>query len=257
MTVATFPFGAPVRDLAMGTPLREVSTVVIGAYPSAVQVEWTPPRGLGRRVPALPVDNEPYPFWDGSGMDHFVERWRSEWFRPEWGTVRPSRLNGSSGRRLHTRWLAPLGVAVDDYFVTDCLPTSMMSDGVEGVVTGEGVYAALAEELGLPAVDMRQHPSENAIVAGAESQHDRLRRQVEASGASTIVTLGNAAARVVAAMSGQAGGALDETTYEEPRLATIGDRNLTWHALVHPAVRAPWVERHDQWILGRRTEPAA
>ncbi|HMM96297.1 hypothetical protein [Phycicoccus sp.] len=256
MTVGTFPFGAPVRDLAMGVPLREVSTIVVGAYPSAVHVEWTPPEGRARRVVALPVDNEPYPFWDGSGMDHFVERWRSEYFRAEWGSVRPSRLNGSSGRQLHARWLAPLGLAPDDYFVTDCLPTSMMSHGVEGVVTGEGVYAVLAEVLGLPTVDMEPHPSENAIVRAAEGQHDRLRRQVEASGASTIVTLGNAAARVVAALSGQRGGALDGAGYETPRSATIGGRTLVWHALVHPAVRAPWVERHDSWVRARTKETA-
>ncbi|QKE84409.1 hypothetical protein [Arthrobacter sp. NEB 688] len=250
MTVGTFPFGAPVRDLAMGTPLREVSTIVVGAYPSAVHVEWTPPQGMGRRVAALPVDNEPYPFWDGSGMDHFVERWRGEWFRPEWGTVRPSRLNGSSGRVLHARWLARLRVEPDDYFVTDCLPTSMKSTGVATAV--EKVSAPLAGRHRLPPVVMQEHPSENAIVTAAVDHHERLRRQVEASGASIVVTLGNAAARVVAALSGQPDGALDDATYEKPRSAIIGARTLTWHALVHPAVRAPWVERHDQWVVGQR-----
>ncbi len=249
--MGTFPFGAPVRDLAMGMPLRRVSAVVIGAYPSAVHVEWTPPKGLGRRVAALPVDNEPYPFWDGAGMDHFVERWRAEYFRPEWGSVRPSRLNGSSGRTLHARWLAPLAIAFDDYFVTDCLTTAMMSTGVQKVVTGDGVYATLTGPLAMPAADLALHPSEDEIVSLAEAEHDRLRDQVAASGATTVVTLGNAAARVVAALSGHPDGRLEPGTYDVPRTASIGGRSVTWHALVHPAVRAPWVERHDSWLTSR------
>ncbi len=254
--MGTFPFGAPVRELAVASPLRRVSTFVLGAYPSAVHVEWTPPDGLGRRVAALPVDNEPYPFWDGSGMDHFVERWREQWFRPEWGTVRPSPLNGSSGRTLHARWLAPLGVAADDYFVTDCLPTSMMSTGVEKVVDEKGVYGALVDRLGLPTVAMARHPSENAIVTQAVEHHERIREQVTVSGATRIVTLGNAAARVLAAATGETGGALAADSYVHARRVVIDGRELEWHALVHPAVRAPWVERHDQWVAFHEKETA-
>jgi hypothetical protein len=243
-----FPFGAPVHELSTAAPLREVSTFVLGAYPSAVHVEWTPPDRLERRVVALPVDNEPYPFWDGSGMDHFVERWRAQWFRPAWGSVRPSSLNGSSGRTLHARWLAPLGVAVDDYFVTDCLPTSMMSTGVAKVLSPEGVYGKLVERLGLPPAAMAPHPSENTIVTQAVDHHERIRGQIAASGARRIVTLGNAAARVLAAAAGGTGGALTESTYLVPRRLVVNGREIEWHALVHPAVRAPWVERHDQWV---------
>ena len=248
MTAGTFPFGAPVRELALGMPLRAVSTFVLGAYPSAVHVEWTPPRGLGRRVAALPVDNEPYPFWDGSGMDHFVERWRHEFFRSEWGAVHPARLNGSSGRALYERWLAPLGVPLDDYFVTDCLPTSMMSTGVANVVKG-GVYADLIVELGLPQVSMAAHPSENDIVKSATQHVDRISAQLAASGARRVVTLGNAAARVMQSVGGPGtGGVLRAETYLQTRRVRLQDREIEWHALVHPAVRAPWIERHDEWI---------
>lgn len=250
--MGTFPFGAPVDELAVGLPTREVSTFVLGAYPSAVHVEWTPPAGMGRRVVALPVDNEPYPFWDGAGMDHFVERWRQRWFRPEWGTVRAATLNGPSGRSLHSRWLAPLGVAVDDYFVTDCLPTSMMSTGVKKAL--DTVYSPLSDRLGLPEVSMDTHPSENDIVGSAVAQHERIRAQVVASRAERIVTLGNAAARVLAAVGGEPGGALTSDGYLTARRVVIDGRDLEWHALVHPAVRAPWVERHDQWVATRQRE---
>ena len=246
--MGTFPFGAPVNDLAMGLPRRRVRAFVLGAYPSAVHVEWTPPPGLGKRVAALPVDNEPYPFWDGSGMDHFVERWRSDHFDASWGSVKPSTMNGSSGRVLHQRWLRPLGVDPMDYFVTDCLPTSMLSTGVAKQVTGDGVYASLVTALGLPEVDMKPHPSEGDIVRQAALQHERIREQILASGAEILVTLGNAAARVVQQITGHAEGVLTEGTYRQARAIRIDRRSLTWHALVHPAVRPPWDARHDAWI---------
>ncbi|WP_345204001.1 hypothetical protein [Fodinibacter luteus] len=224
---------------------------VLGAYPSALHVEWTPPPPLGRRIAALPVDNEPYPFWDGLGMDHFVERWRSEHFDPSWGRVRPSMMNGTSGRALHERWLKPLGVDPMDYFVTDCLPTSMLSTGVAKRVTGDGVYASLIDTLGLPKVDMQPHPSEGDIVRRAALHHGRIREQILASGAEILVTLGNAAARVVQQMTGHPEGVLTEKTYRQARAIRIEGRSLTWHALVHPAVRPPWDERHDAWIAIR------
>lgn len=250
----TFPFGAPVNSLATGLPAREVTAFVLGAYPSALHVEWRAPDG--RRVAALPVDNEPYPFWDGSGMDEFFDRWRAQYFRQEWGSVSPSRMNGSSGRKLYDEWIAPLGIDRGDYFVTDCLDTAMMSTGVERRITAAGgdeaTYHLLVEELGLTAVQMPRHPSENEIVELAREHHDRLRRQVEASAADAIITLGNAAARVVAAIGGQSEGALVRETYQDVRSATIGGRVLEWHALVHPAVRPPWTATHRAWRESRR-----
>lgn len=247
----TFPFGAPVRELAVAPPVREVGAFVLGAYPSAVHVEWMPPSGLGRRVRALPVDNEPYPFWDGSGMDHFVERWRTEHFRPEWGEVRPTSFNGSSGREIQSRWLAPLDIAPDQAFITDCLDTSMMSNGVESALNA--VYRPLGDRLGLPDVDMKPHPSESAIVRDA--QRERLARQIAASDARTVVTLGNAAARVVAEMSGHRGGQLVAETYLATRTAVIEGREIEWHALIHPASGPGWQRRHDEWVTHHRRHP--
>lgn len=59
-----FFFGQPVlprRAVADGQ--RDV--FVLGAYPSALHVEWTPP-SPHRPVRALAVDNEPEPFWNGA-----------------------------------------------------------------------------------------------------------------------------------------------------------------------------------------------
>jgi hypothetical protein len=230
-------------------PEREVSTFVLGAYPSALHVSWRAPNG--QRVSALPVDNEPYPFWDGADKGALFERWRAEWFRREWGTVTASTMNGSSGWKLYDRWIAPLGIERGDYFVTDCLDTAMMSTGVERRVSAAGgeqaTYNRLVEELGLPPVEMPRHPSENEIVSLAREHHPRLRRQLEASNATTLITLGNAAARVITALGGEPGGKLTHNAYQGVRHLTIGSRTLKWHALVHPAVRPPWTDTHEAW----------
>jgi hypothetical protein len=60
-----FPFGAPVASMAV-EPKDKSPVFVLGAYPSALHVRWTPPAGAGHKpVQALAVDNEPWPFWDG------------------------------------------------------------------------------------------------------------------------------------------------------------------------------------------------
>jgi hypothetical protein len=72
--VAQFPFGAPVLACGTEMPTRQFPVLVLGAYPSALHVRWVPPEGYGRAVAALPVDNEPTPFWDGqqpSAQDQF------------------------------------------------------------------------------------------------------------------------------------------------------------------------------------------
>lgn len=249
----TFPFGAPVHRLAVSAPRSRVSAVVLGAYPSAFHVSWKTPDG--RRVAALPVDNEPVPFWDGSEAEELFEQWKDKYFKPMWGSATPSAMNGSSGRKLYEQWIAPLGITREDYFVTDCLDTAMMSTGVERRVTASGgndaTYHRLIEALGLPRVDLPRHPSEGEIVAQARENHERLGGQLAASGATTLITLGNAAARVVAELGGQPGGALERDSYQEVRSIDVGGRVYAWHALVHPAVRPPWTETHRAWVEAR------
>lgn len=84
----TFPFGAPVVSLGVELPTQRVGAFVLGAYPSAVHAEWRTP--AGDRVTALPVANEPVPFWDGSGKEEQFETWPARYSKPKWGSVSPS-----------------------------------------------------------------------------------------------------------------------------------------------------------------------
>lgn len=247
--MGTFPFGAPVLPCATEVPTRCYPVVVVGAYPSALHVRWHPPVGFGRAVVALPVDNEPIPFWDGTSAEGLIEDWRSRFFDPDWGSVRaPVGLNGSSGRDLERGWLCPLGYDRGEAFITDCLPTARISNGVKRRLVDR--YDPVARARAAPPVQMDPHPSESAIVAEALNDHaDRLAAQLVGAGPDLIVTLGNAAARVIAALGGQTEreAVLTPGTYGQERCVVLGGQSMRWQALVHPATPRSWAGRHAAW----------
>ena len=76
--VGRFPFGAPVLPCGVELP-EPCDGFVLGAYPSAVHVRWTPPKTTGLKpISALAIDNEPTVFWDGSDAEDRVERWKAQ-----------------------------------------------------------------------------------------------------------------------------------------------------------------------------------
>lgn len=247
-----FPFGAPVRPCGDGQP-EPTDAFVLGAYPSAIHVRWVPPRASGRRpISALAVDNEPTVFWDGTDADQRVDVWRKKYFDPSWGEVSTARLNGPSGSWLRSNILDPLRAAgADSHFITDCLTTYRLSGGA--LARLNDTYEPFARETrGLPSADLLSHPSEAQIVREAlKCQSERLTEQIAAARPRVLVTLGNAASRVIASL-GQTGktGKIAAEKYGEPSNADIAGAQLTWIALVHPATPAVWQERHREWIAG-------
>jgi uracil-DNA glycosylase len=249
--VGQFPFGAPVLPRGIQLPDRPYPVVVLGAYPSALHVRWTPPAGYGPAVAAFPVDNEPTPFWDGDPEEtqRLFEGWRKDWFNPAWGTVTPATLNGPSGRDLAARWLQPLSYTREQAFITDCLPTARASVGVATRLADR--YAPVVTALGAPPAILGPHPSENDIVTEAAAEHaDRLTSQLAAADPELVVTLGNAAARVLARLGGQPDkeAVLDAETYGRERQVVIAGRSIRWQALVHPATPRVWADRHLAWV---------
>ncbi|WP_148232251.1 uracil-DNA glycosylase family protein [Janibacter sp. HTCC2649] len=248
-----FPFGAPVRPRGLAIPATPKPVFVLGAYPSAFHVRWVPPEPW-RPVPAIPVDNEPAVFWDGEAPDpaELFERWATTYFNDSWGQVTPSRLNGSSGAKLAERWLAPVSFSRADAFITDCLPLSRASVGVAKRLAD--AYAPFAVATSAPKASLLAHPSENEIVHEALDQHaERIRAQIDAAQPQAIITLGNAAARVLAALNGASGrsGVLNAETYGQPRPLAGVAPGARWHALIHPAAPAFWQSRHDEFLSAR------
>lgn len=251
--IALFPFGRPLeaRKPSSSAPCR---LFLLGAYPSALHVEWTPPAPF-QRVAALAVDNEPQPFWTGKDEEAQIEAWKQKvgWL-DAWGAVGPAGpLNGSSGVWLDQKVLKPLGASRAETWMTDCLDTYRFSRGQEEVVTGK--FEPFATKLGLPwkGVPPRlRHPEEDQIVTETRDLHlKRLMTELRTAQPAIVVTLGNAALRVFASLA-----ALSEPEALEPKKeygtplpATIAGRQVTWIPLVHPGQRSKeWQAVHARWV---------
>jgi hypothetical protein len=250
---------------------------VLGVYPSALHVRWTPPawaehiEGVAP-IGALAVDDEPTVFWDGRSPSEaeLVERWmRHVGFRPgdapgDWGHVRPAG-NGTSGRPVAERVLRPLGITPDQATFSDCVNTYFVKGGrgSQGASWRER-FEPFAAEAGLAAPTIPARPAVDDLVRLAVDEHrDRLRAELLESGAPIVLTLGEEARRVLAGIADEVEGPPTETLstkggissarYGEEGRATIGERTIRWMALVHPGQRSKaWGTIHDGWVARRR-----
>ena len=105
-----------------------------------------------------------------------------------------------------------------------------------------------------------KHPSESAIVKETRENHLlRLRAELGDAQPTTVVTLGNAALRVMRIL-------LDHDPYGDDRLyqepygrrlvSSIEGRAVVWYPLVHPGARG-WRHTHGAWVQLRSGGPIA
>ncbi len=176
-----FPFGATATRCESRRVVN-AELFVLGVYPSAFHVRWRRPDA--RRVSALAVEPEPYPFWRGEDEAERFAALKARW-HPEWGTIsRASTVNGSSGKVLHDRVVEPLGIAWDSVWLTDALPFFHVHRGAgsQGAAM-ENVYDPWAVELGLEKHDLPTRPPVKELVARAVTEErDRLRDELRESG---------------------------------------------------------------------------
>ena len=247
-----FPFGRPV--IPVDEDHRGSRRVfVLGAYPSALHVSWASPDGQ-QRIKALPVDNEPEPFWTGFDQAARIDQWKRDvgFDADQDGTATAAGgLNGSSGLALDRDYLQPLGIERDDARITDCLPTYHASVDVANAI--EERFKPVMSHFSRPMPQLPDHPSEDEIVASAtqSSRLGELRTEIAAASPEVVISLGNAAARVLRKM-------LDvELGPERLNAKGYGDvidlrpeHQIVWYPLAHPGVTraGPWSDRHDGWV---------
>lgn len=283
MSTYRFPFGSTPTSRPPRRPAGACRLFVLGVYPSALHVRWTPPLwALDRddlelsRVKALAVADEPTVFWDASepDADKAVAAWRDEVGfrtgegRDDWGRVEAS-ANGTSGRWVVSNVLLPLGADREDTWFTDAVdhyfvkPGTATARGQLDVIDLYNRFAAASSSDLLPA-ELPVRPSQDALVALARRQHaDRLRAEVAEASPRLIVTLGDEARRALLALADHAEGpptqplssrslAEESTRYGEAGSVTVSGTTYGWHALVHPGQRSTWWRTlHLDWI-GRR-----
>jgi len=223
-----------------------------------LHIRWAPPPPH-RAIQAIAVDNEPEPFWDGEDQLIRIEAWQTKvsW-QKAWGTAAGTECNGSSGRWVREKVLAPLKLKNrSEAWITDCLDTYRFSDGAMGRV--EDTYNPFAQVLGLPLVnpDQNPHPGEDDIVAeAAANQQQRLLSELNICEPELIVTLGNAALRVIRLFIVSADGqelpeSLAPAGYGNTYNVRIGQRACKWLPLAHPNAPGAYQDAHAAWIKSR------
>jgi len=279
MNDVNFPFGAPSTPRPPRLPTKTTELFVLGVYPSALHVRWTPPtwaqeiEGV-RSVGALAVADEPTVFWDGIAPTpaDLVDAWKQrvgflDGDAPgRWGRVSPAG-NGTSGRPVLDRVLGPLGISAESTWFSDCVNTFFVKSGKgsQGDAWRER-YAPFAAAAGCSDATIPQRPSANELVTLAIEHHvDRLRAELLASNTPRVVTLGEEARRVLAEITDESSGApMQELTlqsdapigdlYGQKGRVHIGHWTASWMALVHPGQRsADWAAIHAAWIDRQRT----
>lgn len=251
-TTNVFPFGRPVRPCkASSSEPRPI--FVLGAYPSALHVEWMPPKGYSR-IRAIAVDNEPEPFWNGDDQEERIAKWkRAAKFDPAtMGEVKPAgKLNGSSGAWVDTNILKPLGVTRADAWITDALDTYHCSTALAARL--QDTYDRFAKRAGLAASCLAIHPSEKEIIEESLREHrKRLLAELEACQPVRIVTLGNAALAVIRDLVPREGGADVKRLsagegYGTPIIARVEGRRVKILPLAHPAAPPRYQVAHEAW----------
>lgn len=252
-----YPFGTPVTSRPPSATSRR-KVFILGAYPSALHVRWSPPGDALKPIAAIPVADEPTPFWDGLDAPQKVAKWidgldgRSQ----TWGSFTvPPNLNGSSGRWVAIKVLAPLGLETNDAWITDCLDTYRMSSSVAKRL--QDTYEMGRSTHGWPPYDLGGHPSEGAIVREAVNLHaGRLVAELTACRPEMIVTLGNAAARVMTALVGEGPRSLKLDGYGTSVHLALDGGGVEWFPLAHPAAPKPYQEAHKQWIATTASQRA-
>jgi hypothetical protein len=251
--MSRFPFGRPATRRPPRAPLSgSTALVVLGVYPSALHVRWRSPDGV--TVGALAIDDEPTVFWDGADANQRIEEWQQtvHW-TSSWGTVGATSGNGSSGRHVIDHVLQPLAIAPENVYFTDCLPTYFIKSGAVSQSTAiRGAYGpfAAAHRPPLPTADLPTRPSPQDVVRRAIAEEGQtLRTQIEKAAAPAIVTLGQEAADVLAAIAGSDRVLLAiGESYGRARTIGIAGRRMQWVPLVHPGNRSDnWRRQHQLW----------
>ena len=265
-----FPFGAPNSARPMRRATSQALALVVGVYPSAFHVAWSPPESLDPRpidqrrrplVSSLAVDVEPVVFWDGispSPADRLAA-WKAEvgFDEGRQGVVRPGH-NGPSGGGVVTGVLTPLGLTADQVAFTDAVPWYFVKNGKGS--QGEAIetrFNSLASSLGVEAGDLPSRPTPRALVAIATSgaRRDGLRNEIAEAGAPLVITLGQEALDAVRGVADRCEGVQEKLApdgYGHRGEIEAGGARAELLPLVHPGFQrqtssAPWRDALMAW----------
>lgn len=252
------------------------SGLVVGVYPSALHVAWTPPAVLDPRpedrrarplIGSLAVDVEPVVFWDGTAPSPGAEldRWRADvgFDESRHGTASVGH-NGPSGAGVVADVLTPLGLDAARVAFTDVVPWYFVKSGKGS--QGEAIasrFAPFAAHAGVDPGMLPPRPSAMQLVgiAASERRRSSLRTEVVAAGAPVVITLGQEALGALRAVAEEVSGV--QETLAPDGYAVLGEVAIDGHRydllpLVHPGFRRQtvdqrWRESLEAWGVAAPT----
>lgn len=261
--LGTFPFGRPNAERAPRTPDGSSVALVVGVYPSAFHVAWSPPGHAGRRaaISSLAVDVEPTVFWDGkhpSPAELLID-WKAavEFDADRHGTVRPGH-NGPSGVDLEARILAPLELDPSRVALTDAVPWFFVKHGAgsQGAAIADR-FAPWAEGNGVDPGSLSKRPSVRELpkLAGAEPRRATLRHEIVSIGAPLVITLRQEAVDAIRCVADEVTGVQRTLTpdgYGRIGALGIGGRRFDLLPVAHPGFlrqtkRPEWLAAFGRW----------
>ena len=250
-----FPFGQKLIKVQQSetTPNKEV--FVLGVYASAVHAKWLD-KDNKVIVQALAVASEPEIFWTGEGVEQIIAAIS---IPPELGKLVPANknLNGPSGKALDDLFLQPLGYSRAQAWLCDLLPESRVNPNQKKAVE---YYNELIKstnhnlpEATIPDFDVYE------LKKNALHRKDEIVAELEASGASTIILLGDLPIRWFLHFFDDRTKLSDfgysQETYGQRHDISINGSDYSVIPLCHPRNAARlgthtsnWAEWHETWI---------
>jgi hypothetical protein len=236
----------------MQVDCTQKSVFVLGVYASAVHARWVGADGK-ILVKALAVSSEPYIFWRGDGAEALLQGSR---LPEELGRLVPAapQYNGPSGVALDDLILKPLGLSRADTWLCDLVPHSCVNPAQRKAIAR--AYAPLAKAYGLPTPTVPPVPK----ALTDETRRSAIWDEVQASGASTLILLGDKPIQWFLAYSDPRWKRLsdflrDGQPYGRSCSAQIYGTSIDVLPLAHPRQIASlgrssrvWYDRHRVWV---------
>lgn len=256
-----FPFGQPLTKVYQIETSPNKVVFVLGVYASAVHARWIDGNGKVK-VQALAVASEPTIFWKGEGVEEIISAIK---IPNELGRLEPANnnLNGPSGKALDNLFLKPLKLDRSKAWLCDLLPESRQNIGQLAVLKKyytEGIVKQFnLSPANVPVFD------EKEIVNNSSERHLDILAELETSGASTIILLGDLPIKYFLhffdkrTKLSQFGDTTE--TYGRLHNIQINGKDYSVIPLCHPRNAArlgahskKWADFHDKWILDKKEE---
>jgi len=255
-----FPFGEKLTRVQQTDTAPNKEVFVLGVYASAVHARWIGADNI-EKVKAMAVASEPYIFWKGDDAEQIISSIKipAELGRLEIPTN--NSLNGPSSVALDKLFLNPLGVSRDQAWLCDLLPESRVNPS-QSYVLKKHYTEEIIEKYNLAPATVPVF-NENEIKNNADIRCKEIASELEASGAKTIILLGDIPIRWFINHYDRSFTSLSQlintkVKYGVPHKININNKPYSVIPLCHPRTAARlgtfseyWAQQHDSWVRGK------